>query len=183
MASTSAVHQNAQELIEDASALPTTMYGLSKLAGEIVATHCCRTRKIPTVILRYAYPYGSDTNNPIDYMTGQIKGVLEGREFPLEKGYCRQQPLFEDDLGRISIKALDYARVPPEIFLISGTEVIPQEEVLGKIGEVFGKAANVTGSTSVADKRTIKVEKMTKLLGEPEVELAQGLRRIRERMK
>jgi len=159
------------------------MYGLSKLAGEIVATHCCRTQGRPTVILRYAYPYGSDVNNPIDYMTGQIKGVLEGREFPLDKGYRWQQPLFEDDLGRISIRALDYAKVPPEIFLISGTEVIPQEEVLGKIGEVFEKPPKISGSTDVKGKRTIRVEKMTKLLGKPEVGLVQGLMRIRERMK
>jgi len=181
--STCGVYKMTSELVEESRLEPGGYYGLTKFAGEVAATHCCRTRNIPTVILRYVFPFGSDMNNPIDYMVSQIKGVLEGGKFPLDKGYQWQQPLFEDDLGKLSIKSLDYANVPPEIFIISGKRQYSQKEILKTIGAVFGKEPKLSGKENPSAKRTINVQKMRKLLGEPEINFEQALQKIKDKMK
>jgi nucleoside-diphosphate-sugar epimerase len=182
VASTCSVYRMTAELVEESRLEPGGYYGLTKFAGEIVAGHCSRTRNIPTVILRYVFPFGSDVGNPIDYMAHQIKGVLDGREFPLDKGYQWQQPLFEDDLGRLSIKALDCADVPPEIFIISGTKQYSQKEILNAIGEIFEKQPKMSGSAGPSDKRLVRVDKMKRLLGEPEISFEDALGKIKDKM-
>ena len=116
-------------------------------------------------------------------MVNQIKGVLEGREFPLDRGYQWQQPLSEDDLGKLSIKALDYANVPPEIFILSGGRQYSQKEILKTVGTVFGKEPKLSGKEDPSTKRTINVEKMKRLLGDPEIDFEQALQRIKDEMK
>ncbi len=125
-------------ITEETLPIPSGWYGVSKAVGEHIAEYFARTRSIPCSILRYWFPYTDDPSAKSDYYQGLVERMKKGEPFILltEDEGC-QQPLFIDDIVRITIDSARFASPAPFILNVSGRERLTFREVIEQMAEVF----------------------------------------------
>lgn len=126
------------DLTELSPTIPAGVYGSSKLVGDAIATHISRRRRLRGAILRYWFPYSDDLTAASDYYQGLLKRLERGDVFvlPADDGGC-QQPLFIDDLVRITIDGMKRASTDPFVLNVAGHERLPPTQIVRTMADVF----------------------------------------------
>jgi len=88
--------------------------------------------------LRYWFPYSDDLAATSDYYQGLLKRLERSDTFilPDDDSGC-QQPLFIDDLVRITIDSLQHASTDPFVLNVAGHERLTPRQVVLTMAEVF----------------------------------------------
>ena len=140
VSSSVAVYRGASryDISEQSPTIPNGIYGTTKLAGDVLATHISRERRLPGAILRYWFPYTDEPDVSSDYFQGLLQRLREGKTFvvPDDDTVC-QQPLFIDDLVRITVDALDFVSDEPFVLNVAGHKRLPLMQVISTLAEVF----------------------------------------------
>jgi nucleoside-diphosphate-sugar epimerase len=111
-------------------------YAFTKVASEAVVSYVSRSLEIPATIIRVASVSGVD-GGP---MRDRLDLIVEGRPIPLHPDrptYFR--PMFEPDVARLGVAALEAARVPPLVVNWCGDDVVSVEEYCTFLGELVGR--------------------------------------------
>ena len=126
------------DLTEHSPTIPAGVYGSSKLVGDAIATHISRQRELRGAVLRYWFPYSDDLAATSDYYQGLLKRLERSDTFilPDDDSGC-QQPLFIDDLVRITIDSLQHASTDPFVLNVAGHERLTPRQVVLTMAEVF----------------------------------------------
>ncbi|MFC1994244.1 NAD-dependent epimerase/dehydratase family protein [Chloroflexota bacterium] len=170
---------------EDENVRPGETYPLSKFTGEVVATFCSTLWDIPTCILRLGHPY-SEEGGAVYMLADRI---ARREPIAVNKRQLRAyNPIYLSDYIRYSILAADFCAVPPRVMNVGGIEIVPQLELLERLGKalsiepiIVDKDAPrlpLTEPTWVTD-----ITLLIKLMGEPLVLLEEGIKRVSERIK
>jgi nucleoside-diphosphate-sugar epimerase len=177
--STSAVYPVSPEVtVEDKSLLlpPPIIYTVTKFCGETLANWVSRTFDIPCSIVRYCWPYA-----PYKCVGGvsKIEQVSSGQAIEVNQTTPRIMPiLYISDAVEKTIKAGEFASVPPQVFNVAGPEFLNEKEIT----QLAGKVAGVEPVIKETDKRGSAVipdtTKMVKMLGQSRVSIEEGLRRV-----
>ncbi len=138
--STVAVYVGAcrDDIKETSPAVPGGVYGTTKLVGDALATFLAEVRQVPAAILRYWFPYCNDPGVPNDYYQGLVRRLEAGDPFvlPDDDSGC-QQPLFIDDLVRISVDALNFTSTEPFVLNVAGPQRLLLSQVVSTMAQVF----------------------------------------------
>ncbi|MFC1926176.1 NAD-dependent epimerase/dehydratase family protein [Chloroflexota bacterium] len=170
---------------EDDNVRPGESYPLSKFTGEVVTTFCSTLWNIPTCILRLGHPY-SEEGGAV-YMLADRIARLD--PIAVNKRQSRAyNPIYLSDYIRYSILATNFCTVSPRVINVGGIEIIPQLEMLNRIGKALGiepiivdedaPRLPLTEPTWITD-----ITLLTSLMGEPLVLLEEGIKRVADRIK
>jgi nucleoside-diphosphate-sugar epimerase len=176
--STGAVYPKTPEKTIEGKALllPSPgIYTVTKFSGEIVANWISRMFNIPCSIVRYCWPYA-----PYKYGgVSKIGQVVSGKTIEVNRTSPRIMPiLYIADAVEKTIKAGEFASVPPQVFNIAGPEFLNEKEITQLAGKITGVEANikesdVSGVTVVPD-----TTKMAKMLGQSRISPEEGIGRV-----
>lgn len=162
-----------RRMYEDDPAGPVNPYGLTKhLAEQAVSAY---RWPFETVRLRYFAPYARDGSNPMfRHMIGAIEvgeaitvGVGGGNEL---------NPIHIDDAVEATIRAIDAPDLPP-VLNIAGPDVVSMAELARLLGAALGRTAVIREGREEAVSWVADIERMSRFLGPPTIELAEGIRR------
>ena len=185
IASTVAVYVGGgrYELTEQSPTIPGGVYGTSKLAGDILATHIARRRQLPGAVLRYWFPYTDEPGVPQDYYQGLLCRLEAGDTFvlPEDDSGC-QQPLFIDDLARITVDSLRFASTDPFVLNVAGPERLTPKQIVFTLAEVFDVEPKV--EFKPLDQCSLlsgsyDLRKLSETCGPGSVRFRQGIERLR----
>ncbi|MFC1851311.1 NAD-dependent epimerase/dehydratase family protein [candidate division CSSED10-310 bacterium] len=180
--STSSVYGKYATSPEDAPAMPTSYYGVTKLAAEQLVLSYCRTGKIPACSLRLFSVYGP-RERPEKLYSRLIKCILEDAEFPLYQGselHTRSYTYIDDVMhGFLSVlKRLD--QVSGEIFNIGSDIEITTGRGIEIVEEILGRQARkIIQPARLGDqlKTHANIEKARRILNyNPQTKPEDGLR-------
>ena len=174
------------DLTEATPAIPAGVYGTSKLIGDVIATHVARKRNLPGAILRYWFPFTDDPNVPQDYYQSLVQHLRDGRPFVIspDDAGC-QQPIFIDDLVRITMDSLRFAAPDPFVLNVAGHEKLTHEQIVTTLGEVFAIAPHIQRDASEAPTLLTGSYDLTRLAdtcGLGHITFRQGLQRLRRNL-
>ena len=164
---------------------PSTLYGISKVAGEQLGAYARAKHGMSSVALRYFFVYGPRQFPGMGYKSVIVSNFerLQRGEAPVIFGDGRQalDYVYVDDVVDATIRAME-SDLDGEILNVgSGAATTINEltqrmiEVSGKdVAPVHGPADSTQGTSRVGDNR-----KILELLGwTPETELPEGLGRV-----
>src|SRR5262249_27373586 len=111
----------------------------SKIACEAVVAFCSRRWNIPATVLKMASPYGPETGRN-GTVVWRLDLLVQGEEIPLHPQKPNyQRPMYETDVARLGLRALELGRVPPLGVNFTGDEIVSIEEYCTYMGELVGK--------------------------------------------
>lgn len=149
---------------------PPAIYTITKFCGEILATWISRTFNIPCSIVRYFWPYAPYKNAKSNFAFDKPQKFNPSpRVLPT---------LYIADAVEKTIKAGEFASVPPQVFNVAGPEFLNEKEINQIGGKITGvkpiieETEEVSGITVVPD-----TTKMVKMLGQSRIYIEEGLRR------
>lgn len=181
LASTGGVYSAATEYMkEDAAPGPQGWYSTSKLGMEYIGAYMSRKYQIPGIILRYFWPYGPQQGR----ITRMMKAINNREEICISSSQeDRYQPIFIEDLARLTIESLNRVDMDPPVYNIAGLEEITWSQMATMIGEELGvepvfKKEDKPRLSHLADLQRMKEE-----IGNPRVTLKEGIHRVREALK
>src|SRR3990170_4998655 len=143
-ASSSSVYGNVDELpIKETSATkPVSPYGVSKLAGEHLATLYYKGYNIPTVSLRYFTVYGPRQRPDMGFHKF-ITAILLGKEIEIYgTGDQTRDFTFIDDAVEANLQVFSRGR-EGEVYNVGGGSRIGLIQAIKAIEEITGKRANL----------------------------------------
>jgi len=143
-ASSSSVYGDAEELPvkEDSRTNPISPYGVSKLAGEHLASLYYKAYGVPTVSLRYFTVYGPGQRPDMAFQKF-IRAVILGEEIEIYgTGEQTRDFTYIDDAVEANIGAFSDG-VNGEVYNVGGGSRIKLIECIRIIEEVTGKKANL----------------------------------------
>jgi len=152
--------------------MPT--YSLAKIAAEVVARAGAREFDLPTVITRLNVPYGDNGG----WMGWHLEAMIAG--YPVQLHSDRPNlfnPIHEDDIIRQLPAMLDAASVPATIVNWAG-EQVSTEEWVAYLEELTGLEAKFDVTDHTIASVTTDNTKMYELVGKPEVDWRDGMRRM-----
>ncbi|MFM7062742.1 MAG: NAD-dependent epimerase/dehydratase family protein [Actinomycetes bacterium] len=139
-ASSSSVYGDAESFPtpEDVVPRPVSPYGVTKLAGEHLASLYGTNFGLPTVSLRYFTVYGP-RQRPDMATWRMVEAALHGSSFPLfGDGSAARSFTYVADVAAANLAALD-AEVPPgTVVNLSGTETVDVNRLLELVGAAAG---------------------------------------------
>lgn len=168
--------------VEDEVPRPTTIYGISKLAGEHLCAHRERESGLPYNVLRFLFVYGPRQNPVTGYKSVIVSNFerLLRREPPVVRGDGRQalDYVYVEDAVEAAILALE-TPLEREVFNIGSGTGVTVNELTALMQSVAGTALPVRTEppdATAGTARTGNVEKARRLLGwEPRTGLGEGL--------
>ncbi len=111
-------------------------YAFTKVASEAVLTYVSQTLEIPTTILRVGSCSGVD-GGP---MRDRLDLLVAGKPLPVSAdGPTYLRPIFEPDVVKLGIAALEAGRVPPLVVNWCGDEVVSLEEYCTFMGQLIDR--------------------------------------------
>lgn len=171
-----------EDLTEQSPTIPSGLYGTSRLAGDVLATHLAQSRGLSGAILRYWFPYTDEPGVANDYYQGVLGRLRRGEPFVLPRGRpgC-QQPVFIDDVVRITLDSLRFASPEPFVLNVAGPERLTLRQIVDTLADVFGAQPNV--ELSDADESNLlsgsfDLTRLEQTCGAGKVRFADGLRRL-----
>jgi len=175
-------------ITEETIPIPDTWYGVSKSVGEHIAEYFARTRSIPCSILRYWFPYTDDPSARANYYKDLVERMKKGEPFVLpaeEEGF--QQPIFIDDIVRITIDSSRFATPASFILNVSGRERLTFRDIIGQIAEVFGLKPVIEMESPGKPCNLLKgfydLSKLERTVGLPKVTFREGLARLKKNLQ
>lgn len=141
--------------------IPTSAYGLTKLADEVLMKKFWQEHKLSSVALRYFNACGADDRgdigedhtpelalipNVISTVLGfQDKFYLNGNDYPTPDGTCIRDYVHVNDLAIGHIKALEFLRKNPgfHIFNLGSGKGFSNMEIIRKTEEIAGKRIKI----------------------------------------
>lgn len=143
-ASSSSVYGDARDfpIMENSPVRPVSPYGVTKLAGENLASLYYTGYGVPTVSLRYFTVYGP-RQRPDMAFHKFISAVMNGEEIEIYgTGEQTRDFTFVSDAVAANLEALESGK-PGEIYNIGGGSRILLNDAIKIIEEVSGKAAKI----------------------------------------
>ena len=176
LASTGAVYKSSAEAWNENGPLsPTNTYALTKLCGEVLGGYVSEKLNVPTCILRYFYPYGPAGVGGILARWGDM--IRKGMAIPLNRAMVPQyNPHFISDCVELTIEAARLCNVPATIMNVAGTEIKSKIELLDLISKAIGVDYRIDESGREELAWVGDVSSMLRSLGEPKVQLKEGIR-------
>lgn len=181
-ASSAAVYgDDALEAVdEQASTLPHSPYGITKLAGEHLALLYHRLHAVPACALRYFSIYGP-RERPDKGIQIFLAAAREGRPIPVfGDGSQRRDFVYVGDAVEATVAALDRAPAG-HVFNIGRGRTVALRELLGIVERVTGRPLTLRRDPPVpGDVRVTAaiIDKARRLLDyNPQVDLESGIRR------
>lgn len=139
-ASSSSVYGDAETFptMETALPQPVSPYGVTKLAGEHLATLYGTNFGVPTVSLRYFTVYGP-RQRPDMAIERMVAAALGGPVFPLMgDGSAARSFTFVGDVVRANLAAVTEDTPPGTVVNLSGVETVTVTELLDEVGRAAG---------------------------------------------
>jgi nucleoside-diphosphate-sugar epimerase len=185
--STSSVYGKRADVDETALPMPTSAYGVTKLAAEQLALSYARDKGMQVSVLRLFSVYG-ERERPDKLYRRVLGHVLEGQPFSLHKGseLHRRSYTHVSDIAGVCVVLLgvDRVAVNGQIFNIGNDQTITTGEGLALIEKITGKQIHATRLPPRSGDQEItaaNIDKARKILGyEPKVMPEEGLRRMVE---
>ena len=91
----------------------------------------------------------------------------------------RYQPIYIEDIARLTIQSVQHAAIDPEIFNMAGLEEITWSLMAQIIGEEIGIEPSFNVLPEPRLSHLADLTKMRKLIGDPAVKLREGIHRVR----
>ena len=155
---------------------PYGWYATSKLGMEHLGTYLSRKYEFPAIILRYFWPYGPEQGR----ITRMMKSIKAGEEIVVSKvREDRYQPIYIEDIARLTIESVKVAAVNPPIYNMAGLEEITWREMAQKIGEEIGIQPKFKEVDEDRLSHLCDLTKMKANIGMPKVNLKEGIHRVR----
>lgn len=171
-------------LDEDSPMAPTSAYGGSKAAAEMIARTYAASYDLAIVALRCTNVYGPGDPNRARLVPSLVDDLLSGRTPRLRsKGTASRDYLFVDDAVRGFVHAavrLEDGEVPSGAFNLTGGASVSALEMARLLGGITGQPAVVpeTGAEPESSPPTASAERARTRLGwMPQWTLEEGLRR------
>lgn len=181
--STSSVYGRYATAPETAAPMPTSYYGVTKLAAEQLALSYHREYGLPVCSLRLFSVYGP-RERPEKLYFKLIGSILEDREFPLYEGSLirsRSYTCIDDVVTAFHLAANRQDSCAGEIFNIGSDIETATSDGIRIVEEIIGKKAILVNQPRRAgdQQRThADIAKARRMLGyEPRITLEEGLRR------
>jgi nucleoside-diphosphate-sugar epimerase len=143
--STSSVYGTYATGSEATEPMPTSYYGVTKLAAEQLALSYQRTQGLPVCSLRLFSVYGP-RERPEKLYAKLIEAILEDREFPLYEGsehHLRSYTYVGDIIDGFVAVLDNLERCTGEIFNIGTEGTITTGEGIEIVEEIIGKRARI----------------------------------------
>lgn len=194
--STSSVYGVNADGDEKVPATPTSLYGVTKLAGEQLALSYFREYGLPVTSLRFFSVYG-ERERPDKLYRKLIEAIAEGHAFPLYVGsehHVRSYTYVQDIIDGCMMVLNDFDKARGEIFNL-GTDVTHTTgEGIALVEELLGKKALIEEKpprTGDQKETRAHIAKMREVFGyNPTTTLREGLQKevdwylaIRDRLK
>ncbi len=176
-ASTSAVYRHQPRALRETDPIGAEFetYSTSKFAGEMIGTFASELWDVPSIYLRIFQAFGPRGGR----VTSRIKLIAENREVVLHPDAAGiATPHYISDFVRFAINAVDHAAVPPTVVNTAGIRQVNAQEYIRFIGELLGVKPRVVSSASVPRSGYADTTLMRTLLGEPQVSLEEGIRKV-----
>ena len=145
---------------------PDGDYAMSCLGRERILDHFSRTLSIPMAIIRLNYAvemrYG--------VLADLARKVWRGDAVDLRMGYFNA--MWQTDANEQSLRALEHTATPPEIFNLTGPELLDVRTVAENFGRRMGKPVTFIGEPA-PDALLNDASKARKLFGPPRVDAEQ----------
>jgi nucleoside-diphosphate-sugar epimerase len=118
--------------------MPTSAYGLSKLATTQILTSLFRSHRFPSVVLRPTVIYGPGQGDEM-FISALIQSLLAGRDFAMTNGEQRRDFIYINDVVDAIIKAVSSDEKVNGIVLNIGAGVSYQiKEVATLVADLVG---------------------------------------------
>lgn len=121
---------------------PVGEYGMSALGRERMFEFFSRSFDIPVAILRLNYACDLRYGVLVDL----ARKVLAGEVVELATGYFNT--IWQGDANAMTLRALGHVASPPQVFNVTGPEVLGVRAVCERFGVLFGVAPRFTGTES-----------------------------------
>lgn len=144
-ASSSSVYGNAKRypVTEDDLTVPTSPYGVTKLAGELLCRAYAENFGFSTICLRYFTVYGP-RQRPDMAMQRLIEAAFEGTEFVLfGDGSQVRDFTYVADVVSANLAAVEADCPAGSVFNIAGGSSVSMEEVLATVERITGQSLRV----------------------------------------
>jgi nucleoside-diphosphate-sugar epimerase len=119
---------------------PAGEYAWSCLARERIFSHYARVNVSPLALVRLNYAVEPRYGVLVDI----ARDLLEGRPIRLEMGYVNV--IWQGDANALAIECLAHAASPPFVANVTGTDVLPVQEIAKRLGELLGKTPVFSGT-------------------------------------
>lgn len=170
-------------MIETELAAPTTLYGVTKLAGEHLILAADRAREVDGVVLRYFFTYGPHQHAGSGYKSVVMvtfERLLRG-EAPVIKGDGTQalDYTFVDDLARVTVDAMESEARGAIINVGTGVPVSVRDivERMQKIAGTAHRPVHEPEDSTANSCRVADISRVSRVLSfKPRVSLDEGLR-------
>jgi nucleoside-diphosphate-sugar epimerase len=166
-------------IVEEDPFHPLDLYSLTKSQAELAVRHT--PAPFPKIVLRYFFPYGDGTPNPIpSYLQRAIRGEAIAINVQRKPHF---NPIHIDDTVEATLRCLTLAE--DTTLNIAGSEITNFAEIVEFAAQRAGRQPNITW---ISDEETLpyyradlvaNIEAMQRLLGfVPQVSLATGLAKL-----
>jgi nucleoside-diphosphate-sugar epimerase len=155
----------------------TAAYAFTKVANEAIISHLSRALDIPATILRVGSASGAD-GGPMRTRLDQIVAGRPVRVRPDGPTYVR--PMFQPDVARLGVAALEAGRVPPLVVNFCGEDVVSVEEYCSHLGALVGRPPVFEPSADAWGSMVPDTALMHEVLGRGDVRWRDGCRRLVE---
>ena len=171
-------------LIDESTVSPGTVYGISKLAIELIADRLGRRYEVPTACMRYTYVQG-----PRNSFHNPYSGIA--RRFALQLMNNLPPTIYEDgrqlrdyvnvrDVARANVLVMEDPRADFQVFNVGGGRAVTVLEFAGMMIEALGSGLEpeVKGEFRLGDTRhTVSDISRLRALGwEPSIPVEQNVR-------
>ena len=149
-------------------------YSLAKIAAEVVARAVAREHGVPTTIARLNVPYGDNGGWPGWHLEFMLAGA------PIQLHPERPNlfdPIHDDDIARTLPGLLEAASVPATIVNWGGAPAA-LEDWCGLLGDLTGLEPKFEESAQALGSVHVDLTRMHELVGEAQVPLDDGIRRM-----
>lgn len=181
-ASSSSVYGNADvyPVTESAQTIPSSPYGVTKLAGELLCRAYAENFGLSTVAMRYFTVYGP-RQRPDMAIHRLIQAALDGSPFTLHgDGQQIRDFTFVDDVAAANVAAINADLAPGTVFNISGGTATDMSSVIAQVQAETGRTLEIVrGEVAPGDVRQTGGDstRARNLLGwHPTHTLAEGVR-------
>ena len=152
-------------------------YAFTKVASEAVLTYVSTTLDIPTTILRVGSCSGVD-GGP---MTDRLDLLVQGKPIPVNAdGPTYVRPIFEPDVVKLGIAALEAGRIPPLVVNWCGEDITTLEEYCTYFGQLIGRAPIFEPAPSAWPAQIVDTTFMHEVLGTADMGWQEGCRMLVE---
>jgi len=125
---------------EDHALSPVGEYGMSALGRERMFAYCARSLGVPVAVIRLNYAVDLRYGVLVDL----ARQVLAGGPVNLAMGHFNT--IWQGDANAMTLRAFEFAAVPPRAFNVTGPEVLSVRRVCERFGELFGVTPRFAGT-------------------------------------